>query len=68
MSDIVDAAAQAEAAFLAQALQSAKQPETPVSYSHCLDCGDPIPEARQKAVKGCKLCVLCQEYEEKGWP
>jgi len=31
----------------------------------CIDCKDPIPEARRKAVPGCDRCVQCQgEFEE----
>ena len=31
------------------------------SATHCWDCGEPIPEARRVAQKGCKYCVACQE-------
>jgi len=31
------------------------------SLSECEDCGDSIPEARQRAIKGVSLCVRCQE-------
>lgn len=34
------------------------------SASHCLDCGEPIPEARQQAVPGVTLCVECQTVQE----
>ncbi|WP_238373767.1 TraR/DksA C4-type zinc finger protein [Kingella kingae] len=27
-------------------------------------CGDPIPEARQRIVSGCRLCVICQTLKE----
>lgn len=30
----------------------------------CRNCGDPIPEARRKAVPGCQLCIACQTYFE----
>lgn len=33
------------------------------SKTHCEECGDPIPLARQKAV-GCSTCVDCQEQLE----
>lgn len=36
------------------------------SLSHCEDCGEPIPEARQRVVRGCSRCVSCQEETEKG--
>jgi len=31
------------------------------SASECDECDKPIPEARQKAVPGVRLCVVCQE-------
>jgi len=36
-----------------------------VSYSHCEDCGDPIPELRRQSAVGCTRCVFCQESFEK---
>ncbi len=38
----------------------ARQNPNLVSRSHCADCDEPIPEARQKAVPGVKLCIECQ--------
>jgi len=35
------------------------------SLTHCEECGDDIPEARQRAIKGVRLCVWCQELNEK---
>lgn len=34
--------------------------------SHCEECDAPIPEARRKAMPGVRLCVACQESEERG--
>ena len=34
------------------------------SCSHCLDCGEPIPAERQRAVPGVTLCVECQSSQE----
>lgn len=31
------------------------------SQPFCLECGDPIPEARQKALPGVRLCLACQQ-------
>lgn len=31
------------------------------SLSECAECGDPIPQARRKAVPGVRLCLACQE-------
>jgi len=33
--------------------------------SHCASCGAAIPEARRAAVPGVRLCVACQEQEDK---
>ena len=36
------------------------------SLSHCEECGNDIPEARQQAIPGVRLCVLCQsELDEQ---
>jgi phage/conjugal plasmid C-4 type zinc finger TraR family protein len=35
------------------------------SLTHCADCGSPIPEARQNAIPGVRLCVACQEAADK---
>lgn len=31
------------------------------SLAECEECGDAIPEARQKALPGVRLCLACQE-------
>ena len=55
--------------LLAEALARHQRPsENRGSLSHCQDCGEPIPEARRKAVSGCTRCIVCQEYFEHGWP
>ncbi|MBI2382338.1 MAG: TraR/DksA C4-type zinc finger protein [Gammaproteobacteria bacterium] len=35
------------------------------SRADCAECGEPIPEARRIAVKGCALCRDCQEDAER---
>ena len=35
------------------------------SLAECEECGVSIPEARRKAVPGVRLCVGCQEAEDK---
>jgi len=35
------------------------------SLSHCEECNAIIPEARQKAIVGVKLCVKCQSALDK---
>jgi phage/conjugal plasmid C-4 type zinc finger TraR family protein len=27
---------------------------------HCVECGEPIPEARRKALPGATTCIACQ--------
>ena len=31
------------------------------SLHFCEECGEPIPEARRKALPGVRLCVACQD-------
>ena len=31
----------------------------------CEECGEPIPEARRKALPGVRLCVSCQEENDR---
>lgn len=35
------------------------------SLTHCEECGNPIPEARRRAVPGVRLCVACQSQLDK---
>jgi len=35
------------------------------SLTHCADCGTAIPEARRQAIAGVRLCVACQEAEDR---
>jgi phage/conjugal plasmid C-4 type zinc finger TraR family protein len=34
--------------------------------ARCEECDAPIPEARRKAIPGVRLCVPCQEAEDRG--
>lgn len=34
------------------------------SASECDECGNPIPKARQLAIRGCRLCIECQSVNE----
>jgi phage/conjugal plasmid C-4 type zinc finger TraR family protein len=36
------------------------------SLSHCDECGEDIPLARQKAIAGCRTCIHCQTLSERG--
>ena len=35
------------------------------SLTHCEACDAPIPEGRQQAMPGVRLCVACQEAEDQ---
>lgn len=35
------------------------------ALTHCENCGAAIPEARRAAVPGVRLCVNCQEAEDR---
>jgi len=41
--------------------EQASQP----GLTHCEECGDEIPEKRRTAIRGCRLCVFCQELHER---
>ena len=34
------------------------------SLESCAECGSAIPEARQQAIPGVRLCVACQEAQD----
>lgn len=38
---------------------------TAESLTECEECGEIIPEARRKAVAGCKRCIDCARKAEK---
>ncbi|MGH8176320.1 MAG: DksA/TraR family C4-type zinc finger protein [Steroidobacter sp.] len=33
--------------------------------THCAECGVKIPDARQNAIPGVRLCVSCQEADDR---
>lgn len=35
------------------------------SSEFCEECGEPIPEARQKALPGARYCINCQQEFDK---
>jgi RNA polymerase-binding transcription factor DksA len=35
------------------------------SYGRCVDCGNPVPEARLEARPACPRCVPCQSKKDK---
>ena len=35
-----------------------------VSRTHCAECEEPIPDARQRAIPGVTLCLGCQQARD----
>lgn len=35
------------------------------SERYCQECGEPIPEARRKALTGVRFCLACQAEQDK---
>ncbi len=74
MTDDAERAAEYEAlersSAITQSTRSMRK-RSLVSLTHCLECGEKIPEKRRQAEPGCELCVKCKSWEEKGgsfWP
>ncbi len=65
--DRIDKASQLEELQRKAAIDRAKRKAANdnASFKECSICGDEIPEARRKAVKGCKTCFPCQREAEK---
>ncbi len=65
---IIERGQKAQAIHNATAIEAHKhqmeQHQNLVSMKNCIECGVAIPEARQQAIPGCCLCVICQELEE----
>lgn len=53
----------ADQQFIVQRLNGLKNSRV-ISATDCIDCGDPIPKARQKAIAGVQRCVPCQSLSE----
>lgn len=45
-------------------LARAKLGSTAVARETCVECGEPIPPARQEAVPGVQFCVDCQSERD----
>ncbi len=65
MADIIDRANDQASFWLDRTLEQAERDRAAAamveSLTHCMDCGEIIPEARRKAVPGCVRCARCQE-------
>ncbi|SDJ60509.1 TraR/DksA C4-type zinc finger protein [Pseudomonas indica] len=66
MADRADIASELEQERLS-AIFAARQPSAGgVSALSCDSCGGDIPEARRVAAPGCRFCVECQDWIERG--
>lgn len=41
----------------------ARMPSGP-GETHCIECGEPIPERRRMAIPGVRTCMACQELHD----
>lgn len=64
MADIIDHANDI-CEFLNNTVIHKTAQQNQVSRSSCLECGERIPVARQKAIIGVAYCVDCQTHKEK---
>ena len=60
MADFADDASAVEELQREAALSAHRINRDAVSATHCVECGDELPEARRKAYPGCTMCVDCQ--------
>ncbi|QTL95536.1 TraR/DksA family transcriptional regulator [Aeromonas jandaei] len=66
MDDIDRATAHAARMLEAQlANQLGKSRGNGESLHVCVECGDPISEARRRAIQGVRLCAPCKGREER---
>lgn len=70
MPDLLDHAQGTETQFTEVALANqrlrTRHHADQESKEACEECGEPIPEARRKAIQGCQHCVDCQSRIERG--
>jgi phage/conjugal plasmid C-4 type zinc finger TraR family protein len=64
MADEADLAQASEAFHMTLAMRR-RNTDTGDSLTHCIDCGELIPQARREAVRGCQRCIDCQEAAER---
>lgn len=62
--DDLDRAQELEIETRNAAIANQRRKQSTISHSHCVECGDAIPKARQM-FGGVSRCVACQQYFEK---
>lgn len=48
-------------------LRAARPAVATQSALACMECDEPIPQARRLAVPGVQLCVACQSGRDRAW-
>ena len=63
-AEIIDQASELEELLREQAIAAHRIDRNAVSATHCIECGEDIPEPRRVAVPGCQACSDCQQLIE----
>lgn len=66
--DEADLAQRSEQMYLRLAMDDFRLRQSKISNQKstiCAECGEEIPEARRKAMPGCRLCIVCARWAEK---
>ncbi|MEL2240720.1 TraR/DksA family transcriptional regulator [Leclercia adecarboxylata] len=64
MADFADDASAVEELQRNAALSAHRINRDAVSATHCVECGEYIPELRRVKVLGCQRCASCQQDSE----
>jgi len=64
MADFADDASAVEELQRNAALSAHRINRDAVSATHCVECDEPLSDARRKAYPGCTMCVECQGEQE----
>ncbi|EJH7012854.1 TraR/DksA family transcriptional regulator [Salmonella enterica] len=59
-AEIIDQASELEEMLREQAIAAHRINRNAVSATHCVDCGESIPDLRREKVPGCQRCADCQ--------
>lgn len=67
-AEIIDQANELAQQRIDMAIAAHRINRNAVSATHCVDCGEAIPELRREKVPGCQRCADCQcviEFKNK---
>jgi len=53
------------APVLAGVMRARARLQTGKAETHCLECGDEIPEARRRVLPGVRTCIRCQSERDR---